>query len=114
MMQATVGTVSRAIAACERAIAPLLHVTALLVPDQHDRAAVELPEAGDERPVVGAAPVAVQLEPVVEQPLDVVERVGPLGVASKLDRTPDRLVARVLAQPLELPLDPLRLTVHAR
>ena len=49
----------------EVALRPLLDVAALLVADQGDRAAVEAAEAGDERLVVGAAAVAVQLDEVL-------------------------------------------------
>jgi hypothetical protein len=38
----------------------------------------------------------VELEPVVEDPLDVVERVRALLVPRELDRPPDLLVRRVL------------------
>ena len=55
-------------------------------PTSDDRAAVELPEPGHDRVVVRAAAVAVQLEEVVEDPLDVVERVRPVLVARELDR----------------------------
>ena len=72
----------------ELALEPLLDVAALLVADERDRAAVELAEAGDDRAVVGAAAVAVQLDPVVEDPSDVVERVRPVGVPGELDRAP--------------------------
>src|SRR5438067_7488467 len=46
-------------------------------------------EAGDDRRVVRARPVAVQLDEVLQQPGDVVERVRPLGVSRELDGTPD-------------------------
>ncbi len=98
----------------ELAVEPLLDVASLLVADERDRAAVDLAETGDERAVVRAAAVAVELDPVVDEPLDVVERVRPLGMARELDRAPDRLVARVLLQALELLLEPLRLAVDAR
>ena len=50
-------------------------------PTEDDGAAVELAEAGDHRAVVAEGTVAVQLEPVLEQPLHVVERVGPIVMA---------------------------------
>ena len=64
--------------------------------------------------VVGAAAVAVQLEPVVEDPLDVVERVRPLLVPRELDRVPDLLVGRLGLDPVELALQPLELAGEAR
>ena len=71
---------------------PLLRVAALLVADQHDGATVELADAGDERRVVGAAAVAVQLDEVVDDPRDVVERVRAVVVARELDGAPRLLV----------------------
>ena len=71
-------------------------------------------EPRDERAVIGAAAVAVQLDPVVDQPRDVVQRVRPVGMARELDRAPDRLVARVGLQPLQLALEPLALVLDAR
>ena len=56
----------------------------------------------------------MQLEPVVEQPLDVVERVRPLVVARELDLAPDLLVGRLLADPVELPLEPVELAGELR
>src|SRR5262249_39547941 len=88
---------------------PLLHVAALLVADQRDRAAVELAEPGDEGAVVRATAVAVQLDPVGQHALDVVQRVRAVGMARELDGMPDRLVARVRLQALELLLEPLGL-----
>ena len=64
---------------------------------------------GHDRVVVHPAAIAVQLEEVVEDPLDVVERVRPLLVAGELDPLPDLLVGRVVLQPLELPLQALEL-----
>src|SRR6185437_14180046 len=49
-------------------------------------------------------------EPVVEEALDVVERVRPLLVAGELDGAPDLLVGRVLAHPVELTLKPVELS----
>src|SRR4051794_12410324 len=81
--------------------------------DQGDRAALQLAEAGDERAVVGSAAVPVQLDPVVDEALDVIHRVRAIGMAGELDRAPDRLVARVGLQPLQLLLEPFALTVDA-
>src|SRR5262249_46906852 len=88
----------------------LLDVAPLLLADECDRAAVELAEPGDHCTVVASASVAVQLEPVLEQPLDVVQRVRPLRVARKLDRPPDVVVARLLPDPVELSLKAFELT----
>src|SRR5688572_29131 len=94
--------------------AALRDVPSLLVPDECDRATPERAEARDDRVVVHAAAIAVQLEPVVEDALDVVERVGALLVSRQLDRAPDLLVRRVLAQALELSLQALQLRRELR
>ena len=91
-----------------------LEIASLLVPDEDDRAPAELPEARDERMVVRAAPVAVQLEEVLEDPLDVVERVRPVRVPSELDRLPDLLGARVRPDVVELILEARELTAELR
>ena len=93
---------------------PLLDVAPLLVTDERHRATVEAAQPGDDGRVVHAPPVAVQLEPVVEDALDVVERVGPLLVPRELDAPPDLLVARVRAEALELALQPLGLRRQVR
>ncbi len=87
----------------------LLDVATLLVSDQGDRAPVEAPEPGHDRRVVGASAVAVQLHPVLKQPLHVVERVRTVLVARKLDLRPDLLVGRLGAEVLELALQALEL-----
>ena len=92
----------------------LLDVAAFLVADQRDRATVEAAEAGDERLVVGAAAVAVQLDEILEHPFDVVQRVRPVWMARELDRAPDLLVARLGDDPVELPLKALELAGEAR
>jgi hypothetical protein len=69
----------------EVAVRPLLDVAPLLVADEHDRLALEPPEPRHDRGVVGPYLVAVQLDPVREQSLDVIERVRPVGVARQLD-----------------------------
>src|SRR5205814_638795 len=89
----------------EAALGPLLDVPALLLADERDRPAVELPEPGDHRAVVVGAAVTVQLEPVLEQPFDIVERVRARVVARELDRAPDVLVRRLLLEPVELTLE---------
>ena len=56
----------------------------------------------------------MQLEPVVEHPLDVVERVRPVVVTRELDLAPDLLVGGLLADSLDLPLQPLELAGKPR
>src|SRR5262249_5387004 len=97
----------------ELAVEPLLHVAALLVPDDRDRAPGELAEPCHERAGVGAAAVAVQLDPVLDEALHVVERVRAIRVTGELDRAPDRLVARVGLEPRQLALEPLALAHDA-
>src|SRR5438874_1693916 len=58
--------------------------------------------------------VAVQLEPVGQEALDVIECVRPLVVAGQLDLAPDLLVGRLLADPCDLPLEPLELAGEPR
>ena len=69
--------------------------TFLVAEDQH-RLAVEAGEAADQRRVVGEGAIAVQLDPVGEELLHVVERVGPVRVARELDDLPARQVAEDL------------------
>src|SRR5262249_21861170 len=97
-------------------VEPLLEVAALLVADERDRPAVEPAEAGDERAVVRAAAVAVQLDPVLEDPLDVVERVRAALVTRELDRAPDLVLGRGLLdlELLELLAEPLLLAGDLR
>ena len=84
-----------------------------MLADDGDRAAVELAEAGHDRVVVGAAAVAVELGPVVQKPLDVVERVRPVLMPGELDRPPDVLVGRLLGEPRELSLELVELRRQA-
>ena len=81
--------------------------------DQRDRPPVEPTEAGHDGGVVHAPAIAVQLEPVVEDPGDVVERVRAILMARELDAMPDLLVAGVRSEPLELALQALRLGARA-
>ena len=55
--------------------------TAALMTDDRDRAAPEVTEARDDRAVVGEAAIAVNLEKVAHQMLDVVQRLRPRGIA---------------------------------
>src|SRR5262249_37756908 len=94
----------------------LLGVATLLVADQRDGAAVEPAQPGDEGAVVGAAPIAMQFDPVVEDPRHVVERVRPLLVPRELDRPPDLVLGRGLLdlELLQLLAEPLLLAGDAR
>ena len=59
------------------------------MPDDRNRAMPEIGEAGDDRAVIGEAAVAVDLEKVAHQQVDVVERLRPIGMpreAHALDR----------------------------
>ena len=91
----------------------LLQVAPLLVPADRHGAAVEPRQSGDDRAVVGASPVAVQLDPVLADPADVVERVRALLVAGQLDGAPDLVVARLGLHPLELALELRELALEA-
>src|SRR5690606_486511 len=70
----------------------LLHVAALLMADDHDRTAVQPGDASDNGSVVGKVTVAVQLFEVGEDVLDVVQRVGTLGVTRHLGHLPARQI----------------------
>ena len=72
--------------------------------DESDGAALESAEPGDEGAVVRASAVTVQLDPVLEQALDIVQRVGPVRATGQLDRAPDRSSLEYGLQPLELPV----------
>ena len=66
------------------------------------------------RAVVGAATVTVKLEEVLEDALDVVERVRTVGMASELDRLPDLLRGRVGSKVVELILQARELAAELR
>ena len=69
----------------EVALDPLAGRPALLMADDgHGRALVE-GEAGHDRRVVGEAAVAVDLQEILGQGLDIVQGIGPLRVAGDLD-----------------------------
>ena len=74
----------------EIALLALFGVAALLVADNGDGAALESGEARDNGAVVAKGAVAVNLGPVAAHRVDVVERVGPLGMARHLDFIPRR------------------------
>src|SRR4029077_9441264 len=79
-----------------------------------DCASLETTEADDERVIVSAAAVAVQLDPVVEQAVDVVEGVWTVLVPRKLDGAPDLLIRRRRLDALELALQLLELARDTR
>ena len=59
------------------------------MPHDGDRAASKIGKAGDDRAVVGEVAVAVYLDKVAHQQVDVVERLRPIGMAREanaLDR----------------------------
>ena len=85
-------------------VGALFQITSLLVADERDGATVETAEPDHQGVIVRAPAVAVKLDPVVEQPLDVVERVRAVLVACKLDRAPDLFVRRRRLDALELAL----------
>src|SRR6266567_36069 len=86
----------------EVAVGSFLDVAALLVAHECDRATVEATETDHQCVIVGPAAVTVQLDPVIEEPADVVERVGTVLMPRELDRTPDLLVRRRGLDALEL------------
>ena len=92
----------------------LVGVAAFLVADHHDCPTAESAEAGDDRRVVTVVAVAVQLEPVVDQPLNVVEGVRPVWLPCELDRMPDLLVGGCGDEAVELTLQPLELALETR
>src|SRR4029079_14733011 len=93
----------------EVAVRALLDVAPLLVPEERNGSTVEPPDTDHERRIVGAAAVAVQLDPVLEQPLDIVQRVGPVLMARQLDGARELLVGRRGLDALELALQLLEL-----
>ena len=78
----------------------VLRAPALLVPDDDDGLAVEAGEARDDRRVVAEAAIAVELDPVLEDAIDVVERVGPVLVPRELHLLPRREAREELAREL--------------
>jgi hypothetical protein len=97
----------------EVAVRPLTDVAALLVADERDRPALEAAEARDERRIVAERAVAVQLDEVVENALDVIEGVRPVLVARELDRLPDVVLGRFGSDPVDLTLQAGHLTRDA-
>jgi hypothetical protein len=81
----------------------LLHVAALLVADDHDRLALEARPSPHDCGVVAEGAVTVQLHPVGEDPLHVVQGVGAAGVTGHLHLLDGRQVpVGLLAELLEL------------
>src|SRR5262249_3903564 len=72
----------------EIAVRALLQVAALLVADERDRLAPERADPGHDGGVVALGPVAVELDEVVADPVEIVQRVGPVLVAGELHRMP--------------------------
>jgi len=70
----------------------LLEVAALAGTQQEHRPAVDLAETAEDGAVVGVAPVAIELEKIRRQPLDVVLRIGPLRMTRELHALPGRQV----------------------
>ena len=91
----------------------LLGAPALLVAHDQHRLAAELGEPAHDGPVGSEAPIALDLEEVGEELVEVVERVGPVGVPGELDDLPGREVVEDLdLEPLGLPLQLLDLVAH--
>ena len=74
--------------------------TAALMTRDRDRHAPEIPDSGDDRPVVGKTAIAVNLEELADQGLDIVERLR-TGRIARQPHPIDRAEAR-----LELGLQP--------
>ena len=80
--------VALGVGAAEVAGGPLGQVLPLLVADEHDLLVAQVGEAGDDRLVVADGAVAVQLDELVEDQLDVVAGLRALLVARDLDGLP--------------------------
>jgi len=74
----------------------LLGVPALLVPEDHHRPAIEAGPAADDGGILPVGAVSGELEEVGEEQLDVVQEVGPLGMAGQLRHLPAGQVAEDL------------------
>jgi hypothetical protein len=66
----------------------LAGVAPFLLAQDHHRPPLQLGQPANQRGVVGEESVAVQLEKLVEDQPDVVERIRTLGVTRKLDSFP--------------------------
>ena len=78
----------------------LLGAAPLLVPDDDDRPPAKAGETGDDGRVVAEAAVAVKLDEVREDPIDVVERVRAVRVPGELHLLPRRQIREELAREL--------------
>ena len=76
------------VGAAEVAGGPLGQVLALLVADEHHFHVVEVGQPGDDRLVVADGAVAVELEELLEDQVEVVAGLGPLLMARDLDGLP--------------------------
>ena len=65
-----------------------LGVAAFLRADDHDAVFAQPGKAADHRAVLGKQPVAVQFLKIGERPVEVIQRVGPLGMPRQLDALP--------------------------
>src|SRR5205085_7779686 len=72
----------------------------LLLADEHDAKVAETGEPRADGAVVAEGPIAVQLQELLEDQLDVVQRLRPFVMARHLDRLPGRQAA--VALPLEV------------
>ena len=72
----------------EWTVLALFEVAALLLAEEHHLAVVELGEAGEDGTVIAVGAVAVQLNELVEDEFEVVERLRPRFVAGDLHGVP--------------------------
>jgi hypothetical protein len=94
-------------------VRPLADVTSFLVPDQRDRPPFEAREPGDDGRIVPQRAVAVQLDEVVANAFDVVERVRAVLMTGELDRAPYLVLRRLRRDALDLALQASHLVGHA-
>ncbi len=89
-------------------------VVALLLADHHHRPATEAPEPADDRLVIAELAVALQLDELVDQGVEIVDEVRTLGMAGHLGLLPGREVGVGLAaEILHLALQRRDVVVHA-
>ena len=81
----------------------LVGVGALLLADDHHAVTLDARETGDHRRIVAEEAIAVELDPLVREVRDELERPGPVQVSGELDSRPHgvpgviRRVARAVA-----------------
>ena len=80
----------------EVALHVLLGAAPLLVADDHDAPSPEARQPANDGSVVRERAVSVQLLPLLEQVVDVLERVGPVRMARELDLLPRRQIGEEL------------------